>query len=203
MRENQKEGYLWSYTIEPEGVLKCIGDEWHEDDWWPDGGVLRQCVFQASMAGKATIMFEYTEANGYVYRCVGYEVTVGETGIESIEFVKDPLTYRIVRDYYSEYDSDTAITANPGDVICLFFGERESLPGRWAYSISDNTVMRMIYDEYKRGSNTSDTPGGDSAGLRSFYFEAASVGECTISMLLSYGSENPGDAILFSVLVEE
>ena len=65
--------------------------------------------------------------------------------------------------------------------ICLFCGdEKESIPYRWRYHISDESMMRFFHSEYEISAKSRPVPGGD-AGWRRLYFEALNPGECEVA----------------------
>ena len=88
LKENPTTGYLWSYTIEPEGMLSCAKDHYQPDAasrFADGGGGCRQYVFQAGGdAGIAAIRL-ILEGPGGVYREMAFEVRVGEAGVERVE----------------------------------------------------------------------------------------------------------------------
>ena len=78
--------------------------------------------------------------------------------------------------------------------ICHFIGdEKQSIPYRWSYTISDESLMGVFADEYEDHSGFNTKPGGDK-GLRKLYFQALAPGECVIT--LRY--EDIRDAELYS-----
>ena len=74
--------------------------------------------------------------------------------------------------------------------ICLFRNdEKESIPYRWRYHISDKTVIGFLHSEYEISAASLPMPGGD-VGWRRFYFEALTPGECEIAFRYGrYGDE--------------
>jgi len=66
--------------------------------------------------------------------------------------------------------------------LCHFIGdEKQSIPYRWKYYISDESVIGVFADEYEDRSGLNVKPGGDQ-GLRKLYFEALAPGECVITL---------------------
>ena len=66
--------------------------------------------------------------------------------------------------------------------ICSFRGdEKQSIPYRWRYYISDENVMGIFDNSYKIAPGSRPVSGGDK-GWRLFYFEALSPGECVITI---------------------
>ena len=74
--------------------------------------------------------------------------------------------------------------------ICLFRDdEKESIPYRWRYHISDESIIGFYHSEYEISADSRPIPGGD-VGWRRFYFEALNSGECEIAFRYGrYGDE--------------
>ena len=74
--------------------------------------------------------------------------------------------------------------------ICLFRNdEKESVPYRWRYHISDESVIGFFHSEYEISAESRPVPGGD-VGWRRFYFEALAPGSCVITFRYGrYGAE--------------
>ena len=70
---------------------------------------------------------------------------------------------------------------------CIFHeSEKQSIPFRWRYSISDENLISVTNDEVEDTSGLFVKPGGDSA-YRRIEFTALAPGECVITFL--YGSD--------------
>ena len=66
--------------------------------------------------------------------------------------------------------------------ICHFIEEeKQSIPYRWQYYISDESLMGVYSDEYKSGGGIISAP-GSVKGWRRLYFEALMPGECMITL---------------------
>lgn len=59
--------------------------------------------------------------------------------------------------------------------------EKQSIPYRWRYTISDESLMGVFQDEYKSDIRSKPTSGGDR-GWRNLSFEALAPGECVIEL---------------------
>ena len=69
--------------------------------------------------------------------------------------------------------------------LCDFIeDEKQSIPYRWRYQISDESLISVFYNDYEVRSGPNTMPGGDSAD-RMIFFEALAPGECEIT--LRYG----------------
>ena len=74
--------------------------------------------------------------------------------------------------------------------LCLFRNdEKGSIPYRWRYHISDESVIRFFHSEYEISAESRPLPGGD-VGWRRFYYEALTPGACEITFRYGrYGEE--------------
>ena len=79
---------------------------------------------------------------------------------------------------------------------CLFYeSEKQSIPYRWKYSISDESLIRVSSDEIEDTSGANVMPGGDTAN-RKITFTALAPGECEITLrYVRYGEEWDGEFI--------
>jgi len=59
--------------------------------------------------------------------------------------------------------------------------EKQSIPYRWRYTISDESLMALTIDEYRDHSPVNVMPGGDR-GTRRFEFTALAPGRCVITL---------------------
>lgn len=59
--------------------------------------------------------------------------------------------------------------------------EKQSVPYRWRYYISDESLIAVYADEYEDKTAFHAPPGGDK-GWRKLYFEALAPGECVITL---------------------
>jgi len=65
---------------------------------------------------------------------------------------------------------------------CSFRGqEKQSIPYRWRYSISDENLVGIFEDTYKDDIRSKPMPGGDQ-GWRNLCFEALMPGTCVIEI---------------------
>ncbi|MCL2694098.1 MAG: protease inhibitor I42 family protein [Oscillospiraceae bacterium] len=81
-------------------------------------------------------------------------------------------------------DGEKTVILKTGE-ICHFRGdEKQSIPYRWKYYISDENVIGFFHSEYEDDSGPNPMSGGDK-GYRWFYFKALAPGECVIT--LRYG----------------
>ena len=90
----------------------------------------------------------------------------------------------------SQWLGDESEYALEVGAICLFRAdEKESIPFRWRYHISDESVIGFFYSEYEISPESRPIPGGD-VGWRRFYFEALRPGECELTFRYGrYGDE--------------
>ena len=78
--------------------------------------------------------------------------------------------------------SDEKVNVLKLGAICHFIEEeKQSVPYRWRYYISDESMMGVYTDEYMDDSGSNPLPGGDK-GWRRLYFEARAPGECVITL---------------------
>jgi len=76
--------------------------------------------------------------------------------------------------------NETEYKLKVGSISLFRNDEKESIPYRWRYHISDESMMRFFYSEYEISAESRPIPGGD-VGWRRFYFEALNPGECEIA----------------------
>ena len=90
----------------------------------------------------------------------------------------------------STWLEDEGVNVLRAGSICLFRNdEKESVPYRWRYHISDENVIGFFHSEYEISAESRPIPGGD-VGWRRFYFEALNPGECEIAFRYGrYGDE--------------
>ena len=88
--------------------------------------------------------------------------------------------------------------------ICHFIEEeKQSIPYRWRYYISDESLMGVYADEYMDDSGSNPLPGGDK-GWRRFDFEARAPGECVIT--LRYEDVRDGECFMeyiYDIVINE
>lgn len=101
-------------------------------------------------------------------------------------------------------DSGKTVTLKVGGICHFYDGEKGSVPYRWAYYISDESVMGYYQTEYKDETPLNAPPGGDK-GYRWFYFKALAPGECAITLRFErFGEpEEYNDEIIYTVTVTE
>ena len=99
-------------------------------------------------------------------------------------------------------NSDKAATLKVGDICHFFDSEKQSIPYRWEYNISDENVVGIFHTEYKGASGFNTKSGGDS-GRRWIYFKCLAPGECVIT--LRYGRigepDNYSEEYTYTVIV--
>ena len=97
------------------------------------------------------------------------------------------LPSRLADSIWLDSESETVLMVGS---TCLFReDEKESVPYRWRYSISDESIIGFVYSDYEMSAESRPIPGGD-AGWRRFYFEALSPGACEITFRYGrYGGE--------------
>ena len=78
-------------------------------------------------------------------------------------------------------DSEKKITLKAGEICHFRDDEKQSIPYRWAYYISDESVMGFYHSDYGDTTPKNAGNGGDS-GWRVFYFEALAPGSCVITV---------------------
>ena len=83
------------------------------------------------------------------------------------------------------------------DSVCGFIDEeKQSIPYRWRYKISDEHLIGVVYNDYQSNNKANTMPGGDSAN-RLIYFEALAPGKCVITLRYGrYGAEWEDEDIL-------
>lgn len=89
--------------------------------------------------------------------------------------------------------------------LCHFSdSEKQSIPYRWDYTISDESILTLSSTDYENTSKANAMPGGDS-GLRIMYFSALAPGECTITLRYGHIGEpdNYNSEYIFTVIIEE
>jgi len=97
--------------------------------------------------------------------------------------------------------SENLNTLKVGQVLKIDLYEKQSIPYRWTYEISDGDLARHIYDEYNEDADSRPIDGGDS-GSRCFYFEALRPGKCTIEMKFGrIDEEDYDDVISYAVVI--
>ena len=85
------------------------------------------------------------------------------------------------------YLSEEKVNELKVGATCIFReSEKQSIPFRWRYSISDESLISVANDHVKDTSGLFVKPGGDSA-YRRIEFTALAPGECVITFL--YGSD--------------
>ena len=83
--------------------------------------------------------------------------------------------------YSSALDADNVNTFYV-DGICHFYAyEKRTIPYRWTYEISDESVAQFFYSEYIDDTKMWAKDGGDD-GYRRIFFKAIAPGECVISL---------------------
>jgi len=90
-------------------------------------------------------------------------------------------------------DSEKAITLKAGDICHFVDEEKQSIPYRWQYYISDENLISVFCDEYADKTLPGAADGGDN-GLRRIFFKALAPGECVITVRY----EDVRDAELYS-----
>ncbi|MCL2671928.1 MAG: protease inhibitor I42 family protein [Clostridiales bacterium] len=78
-------------------------------------------------------------------------------------------------------NSEGVYTVKVGQAVHFDLYEKQSIPYRWIWHISDDSLAAYIYSVYRDDAQSRPLPGGDS-GNRWFYFEALAPGECSIEM---------------------
>jgi predicted secreted protein len=84
-----------------------------------------------------------------------------------------------------------------GQTMRIELDEQQSIPLRWQFALSNESIITLFYDLGETVGNLSDPPmpGGDT-GRHTFYFEALAPGECTIEMrYLSVDATFDGEAM--------
>ena len=106
--------------------------------------------------------------------------------VKQDDMAEDGITSQETHDRIGErLIPNTVITLEVGD-ICYFIGdELASIPYRWVYDISDESVMGVYSDESWSDSDANTAPGGGE-GWRLIHFEALAPGECTIMIENKY-----------------
>ena len=89
--------------------------------------------------------------------------------------------------YLTEENVNTLIMGATGVILV---SEKQSIPFRWRYLISDKVLVSVSIDTVKDTSGFNVLPGGDSAN-REIHFTALAPGECVITF--RYGSYGETD----------
>jgi len=78
-------------------------------------------------------------------------------------------------------DGENAAVLEVGGICHFIESEKQSIPYRWVYYISDESLVGVFADKYEDHSAFNAKSGGDK-GLRKLYFEALAPGECVIEL---------------------
>ena len=90
LEENSTTGYLWSYSIEPEGALLCVKDEYKPDKNSRNtsgGGGHRLYSFQSTGTGDALLQLVRRGPDGSPDHKTAFQVYVDEKAITAVERV--------------------------------------------------------------------------------------------------------------------
>ena len=79
--------------------------------------------------------------------------------------------------------TETTTVLKTGHIYYVSLEETQSIPSRWKANISDESLLRLICTEVDSKGLTSEKPGARGE-KRVFYFEALSLGSCTIDMYM-------------------
>jgi len=90
LEENPSTGYLWSYTVEPEGALVCTGADYMPDESSLDAdgaGGHRIFTFQSAAAGEALLVLTRRGPDERLDHITGFRVHADENAITDLERV--------------------------------------------------------------------------------------------------------------------
>jgi len=90
LEESPSTGYLWSYAVEPEGVLVCVGDDYMPDESSLDAdgaGGHRVFAFQTTAAGEALLVLTRRGHDGRLDHLTAFRLYADEKAITGLERV--------------------------------------------------------------------------------------------------------------------
>jgi len=101
-------------------------------------------------------------------------------------------------------DGENVTTLKVGEICYFIEDEKQSIPYRWQYYISDESLMGLDGNEYEDDSGFNPLPGGDK-GWRIFYFAALAPGECVITMRYEdiRDAEEYSDELIYNVMITD
>lgn len=101
-------------------------------------------------------------------------------------------------------DSDDVYNVKVGEDVFITVIENQTTPYRWAYNLSDDTMMECVYDEYIPDANPLRVQG--VGGKHRFRFEATAPGTCWIDLylvLMGDDIEEAVEKVTYAVIIEE
>ena len=172
--EKQSIPYRWAYYISDESLVGVYSSQYKDRSGLNtrDGGDkgLRKLVFEALAPGECTITLRYEHidnAEQYSDERIFTAVIAGGSAVSQPPMLGIALEKKTV--------------LHVGGICHFIDDEKQSIPYRWVYAISDEKVMGVFADEYEDRSGPDVMPGGDE-GLRKLYFQALAPGKCVITL---------------------
>lgn len=101
-------------------------------------------------------------------------------------------------------ENDAVSSVRIGQIVYCTLTENQTTPYRWAWELSDDTVLECIYDTYISDSNPKGMTG--VGGNHWYYFRVVGMGACTIDMSLTHigdDGEEPVESYHFEIIVDE
>lgn len=95
---------------------------------------------------------------------------------------------------------DTSIRAKAGSTFSIKLDENPTTGYRWAYTVSDETVVKLIKDDYVPDNKSGNLLG--SGGKRVLTFEAKSKGDAVIDMVYERSFEKHLDDTKITYKIE-
>jgi len=172
--EKQSVHYRWAYYISDESLVGVYSSEYKDRSGLNtrDGGDkgLRKLVFEALAPGECTITLRCEDIdNGERYS----DERIYTVVIAGGSAASQPPMMGI------QLEKTTVL--HVGGICHFVEDEKQSIPYRWAYTISDEKVMGIFADEYEDRSGPDAMDGGDE-GLRKLFFQALTPGKCVITL---------------------
>ena len=188
IEENETTPYRWELVISDETVMELVNDVYIQDpnphDYDGVGGK-HHYNFLAIGVGECSVDLYL------IY--IGDNIDAAE---QKISFICSVEEYAMENDNPSEridplnqaifLSVEDANELKVGEICAFCESEKQSIPYRWRYLISDEELIIVSGDTVKDTSGFNVAPGGDSA-YRIIEFTASAPGECMVTF--RYGSD--------------
>jgi len=91
-----------------------------------------------------------------------------------------------------------------GKTMTISQDENQSIPYRWHYVISDESLVSFTKEEIKFGFSLLPKKSGAGGEKHRFYFEATGAGECTIELRYEHiGDDQLAVSETYTILISE